>query len=164
MIGQSFTKLSIEEDLYKKEEPMKISIILLVFTFLMSCTKKSSPELVLRDFVSKRFSQEFSEDDFREYLAGEILEEALAEEGKYLEKINEAKSFKMSKFKINTKRCIDDKCFLTYSLAYDAPYTVQKESGSVAVNIRKIAEMKKEEGVWKIFGITDVKTNFDYKE
>ena len=143
---------------------MRNLIILSIFTFFISCTKKSTPELVLREFVSKRFSQEFKADDFKEYLGGEILEEVLAEEGKYLNKINEAKSFKMSKFKINAKRCIDQKCFLTYSLAYNAPYDKQKESGTVAVNIRKIAEMKQEEGVWKIFGITDVKTNFDYKK
>ncbi len=134
---------------------------------LFSCTKKTTPEGVLKEFVSKRFSQEFEVDDFQEYLAGEILNEVLAEDGKYLEKINASKNFKMGKFKINAKRCIEEKCFLTYSLGYSAPYDTKDENsktGNVSVNIRKIAEMKKFEGMWKIFSITDVKTNFDYEE
>ena len=134
---------------------------------MFSCTKKTTPEGVLREFVSKRFSQEFDAGDFRDYLAGEILNEVLAEDGKYLEKINASKDFKMGKFKINAKRCIEEKCFLTYSLGYAAPYDSKDEqstSGKVSVNVRKIAEMKKYDGMWKIFSITDVKTNFDYEE
>ena len=143
----------------------KLLPLLALLPIIFSCTKKSTPETVLREFVAKRFSESFSVNDFKEYLGGEILEEVTANDGEYIEKINETNKFKMGKFKVNAKRCIEDKCFLTYSLDYKAPYEGEENTESnVSITVRKIAEMKKDQGAWKIFGITDVKTNFDYQE
>ncbi len=142
---------------------MSIGVLASLF---ISCSKTAAPEQVLSEYVKKRFSSKMDVSDFKEYLGGEILKETLAEDGKYLKSINQTESFKLNGFKIDVKRCVDDsKCFITYSISYMAHYEkAEGEKSDAEIKVRKIAEMLLLDKAWKIHGISDVKTNIEYKD
>lgn len=147
---------------------MKLSIVLasVVLSLIIGCSKTNTPESVLSEYVNKRFSSKMEVGEFKDYLGGEILEETLADGGAYLEAINKTQGFKLNGFKIDVKRCVNDKkCFVTYSISYIANYNKdEKTKSDVEVKVRKIAEMLQEDKLWKIHGISDVKTNLDYRD
>jgi hypothetical protein len=148
---------------------MKTSLLLICFLTFISCVQNKGPEETLKSYINNRFSNEVEKDDFKKYFAGELLTEmeGLTEEA--INKINEVKGQKKKSFKINFKRCTDEKCFLTYTLVYDthAQATVgnpeASHSNSVRVKVKKIAELRKIQKSWRIYGISDIKTLYDYK-
>jgi hypothetical protein len=132
--------------------------------------KKKGPEATLKAYIDNRFSSEVEKDDFKNFFAGELLAEMEGLDEKSIADINAIKGQKKKSFKINFKRCDEQKCFLTYTLVYDtfAKAAVPEDSenvhqNNVRVKVKKIAELRKTEDVWRIFGISDIKTLYDYK-
>lgn len=142
-----------------------ISVILLG---LISCVSNKGPEETLRSFVNNRFVSEVDKEDFKKFFAGELLSELEGMDEEAIKAFNSVKGQKKKSFKVNFKRCSDDKCFLTYTLVYDTTAQAldkqeNERSSGVTVKVKKIAELRKIEQSWKIFGISDIKTLYDYK-
>lgn len=151
---------------------MKLLSILIISIFIFSCNKEKGPEDVLGSYVNKSFKGSIEKDDFKDYFAGDLLTEYEGLDEEVLGKLNKIKNQKKKSFKVNFQRCDQDKCFLTYTLIYEAEAagdaTVESNTSSfnsdVTVKVKKIAELRKIDNLWKIYGISDIKTHFDYKE
>ncbi len=139
---------------------MKYFILLLV---LGSCMKKSGPDEILQNYINDRFSKELEKEDFKDYFAGELLEELEGLDAKVIGDLNEVQKAKKKRLAIDFKRCDDDKCFITYTLSYDSTANAADSETKVVVKVKKIAELRRLENEWRIFGITDIKTFYDYE-
>lgn len=143
---------------------MKILICsIIAFTFL-SCVSENGPEYVLKSFIDQRFSGGVDKEDFSKFFAGELLEDIATLDESTIGKLNEVKDFKKYSYKMNFKRCDEEKCFLTYTLIFDATAISGKSNSRVRVKVKKIAELRRDDMSWKIHGISDIKTHYDYKE
>ena len=58
------------------------------------------------------------------------------------------------------KKCTEEVCYLTYTLSYEK---FNKDTKEFSVEVRKIAEMRKEDNKWKIVDISNIKSFFDMK-
>lgn len=137
-------------------------IIALLLISLLSCVKSGGPEQVLKEYVNKRFSNEITKEDFKEYFDGELLSDFDQIDERALGELNQVNTSKSKKMEIEFKRCDEDKCFLTYSLMYSTSAQANEQTSDVQVKIKKIAELKKIENKWKITGNTDIKTHYDF--
>lgn len=139
-----------------------MKILLLTFILLVSCVKTGGPEQVLKEYTNKRFNNELTREDFQEYFDGEILADFEVIDQKALGELNQINTAKTRKMDIEFKRCDEVKCFLTYSIVYSTQAESNNQTSDVQVKIKKIAELKKVEDKWKITGITDIKTHYDF--
>lgn len=139
-----------------------MKILLLTLIFLVSCVKTGGPEQVLKEYANKRFNNELTREDFQEYFDGEILADFEVIDQKALGELNQINTSKTRKMDIEFKRCDEVKCFLTYSIVYSTQAESNNQTSDVQVKIKKIAELKKIEDKWKITGITDIKTHYDF--
>ncbi|OIQ18279.1 MAG: hypothetical protein BM556_08440 [Bacteriovorax sp. MedPE-SWde] len=143
-------------------------IVIITFVSFVSCTKNKGPESVLKSYIENRFSQKIEKSDFTDFFGGELLEEMNTLDNEAIGKLNQVKGQKKKSFKINFRRCDNEKCFLTYTLVFDTTAKAEVNSSGtneadVRVKVKKIAELRKVEEKWKIFGISDIKTHYDYK-
>lgn len=135
---------------------------LLVFSFLFSsCTKKSNSEDVLKGYVKYRFSPAQSKEVLLEKTTGSLKERISTMSEDEFKDFVSMEKFKMRKFVINLKRCSDDQCFITYTLSYDQ---YQEGERKYENEVKKIAEIRKQEDGWKIADVSNVKTYIDSKE
>ena len=142
---------------------MKLFSAILLLSLFISCTKKMGPEQFLRDFVEYRFSNSQSVEGLLERTDGPLNERLsnLDEEDKeqYLKK----GSLKFKKLKMDLITCVEStqECSITYTISYD-----QLDSGKsyITASIKKIAQLKKTEGQWKISDIQEIKTHFESKK
>jgi hypothetical protein len=135
--------------------------ILCVLLISVSCTKKSSSEDVLKGYVKYRFSPAQSKDVLLEKTTGTLKDRiSTMTEDEFKSFVSMGK-FKMRKFVINLKRCSDDQCFITYTLSYDQYQDGQRKYEN---EVKKIAEIRKQEDGWKIADVSNVKTYIDSKE
>lgn len=139
-------------------------LLFAIFILAVGCVKPGGPESVLKEYVNKRFQNEVSKEDFKEYFEGEILEELENIDQKTVGDLNQINESKSKKLEIEFKRCDEDKCFLTYSISYSTAASANQMSTDVHVKVKKIAELRKFENKWKISGITDIKTYYDFSK
>ena len=142
---------------------MKLLSILMCALVLFSCSSKKGPEGVLKSYIDKRFSSGIEKDDFSDYFGGEMLDDLETVDETVVGKMNDIKGYKKKSLEINFKKCSQEKCFLTYTLVFDAKAEAGSTKKNVAVKVKKIAELQKTGETWKIFDISDVKTHYDYK-
>jgi len=138
----------------------KIFAIFLVIAFA-SCTKKSTPEKVLNDFVNYRFNTSQSKDELLEMTTGELYERINSMEGKDLEEFLNVKDLKKRKLKVLLKNCEENECFLTYVLRYGQGAANPKDFG---IEVKKIAKVEREGQTWKVAEVSNVKTYIEAKK
>lgn len=129
-----------------------IAVLLLIF---LGCTKKSTPEFALQEFISYRFEGNQSKDDIVEMTTGKIYDQIAALEGKELEDFLDTKDLRKKKVKVLRKSCEAEKCFLTYIIGYSQG---KEEPHDFAVEVKKIAELVQVGEIWKLADISNVKT------
>lgn len=138
---------------------MKYLILISLFVFA-GCAKKDNSETVLKSFINDFFSQKMTKSDYLDYLAGSLYEEVDAMSDEDFSEYIVTGNYKKKKFKILLKSCSDDHCNLTYILKY-----AQKgsENEKYNVDVKKIAQLDKIDGQWKIMNITNAKTYIESK-
>ncbi len=137
---------------------MKYLIVFLVI--LASCTKKRSAEDVLSNFVKYRFKSAQNKADLLEKTTG-VLHQRIADmDETSFKQFAKNKHLKMRKYRINLARCSEAACFITYTLSYDHSGKVGRK---YETEVKKIAELKKEEGHWRIADVSNIKTYIDSK-
>jgi hypothetical protein len=130
----------------------------IIFT-LSACQDDQTPESGLRSYVNYIHSTSATKDGFVERSSGE-LRAALEtmDESEFETFIEQMKHSVQKDFDINKKNCEELKCFITYTIEYDA----QSKGKSVYnVDVRKIAELVKEDESWKIASVENVKSYYE---
>ncbi len=133
---------------------MKITILLLVLLSVSCVDEKISPEGVLKEFIEMRVGQKVSREDILEKLTGKIRQSIEHINDQEFENFSDLKNIKKNSFKILTKSCQKDTCYITYALSYRN----QINNNNVDTEVKKIAEIKNLEGKWLIADISNIKT------
>ena len=161
--GKTSIIFAIDVVILTNGREMKLINILICALMLLSCSQKKGPEGVLKSYIDKRFSSGIDKEEFSEFFGGTMLEDLETVDESVVGKMNKIKDYKKTSFTVNFKKCTEQKCFLTYTLSFDAKAEAGETEKKVAVKVKKVAELQKENKTWKIHDISDVKTHFDYK-
>ncbi len=139
---------------------MKKIALLLFLISLFSCNFESGPEKALKNFINYSISAEQELEFYEENTTGNMLNfyKRLTEEE--FEKVKKTGIQKINKIQVNLKKCSETNCSITYTLEYTKDKGAEQEAKS---EIRKIAELRKEEGIWKVADVVNVKTYIDSK-
>jgi hypothetical protein len=139
------------------------NIILLVVVLLISfsCEKKDGPDSVLKKFVHYRFGANQSRDTMLDMTTG-ILSMKIADMTEQeFSSFSNMGGYKLSRFDIHIRKCTEDQCYLTYVVKYSIS---KLNEVSFKVEVKKIADMKLENGVWKIADVSNIKSFYDSKK
>lgn len=134
-----------------------LSLILLI---LFSCNKDSTPEQALEDLVSSRFKAS-SRDDVLKLTSGNLKNQILSMDDSSLKLFLDSEGLKKRKLDIVHKSCEANKCFIKYILKYDDK---RSEDLDFNLEVKKIAELIKEESSWYVTDISNVKTYINSKK
>jgi uncharacterized lipoprotein NlpE involved in copper resistance len=137
---------------------MKICLFLIIFVFVGCNNEASSPEGLVKMFVSDSVKGNVDRDYYEEYTTGSLL---AASRDLSDEEIDESSldGIKSIKTKIISKNCGKDKCILTYIVTYLTSKNGKGGSGNdFSTEVKKIAEVEKEGDIWKIAQVKNVKT------
>lgn len=140
---------------------MKALLLLCLISFV-GCMKSNGPEEVLKEFVDLRFEKELSKSDLEKYFAGDMLENITGLDEAALGNFSQNVEASKRKYTLDFKRCDEDKCFITYTLSYTTTAEASQKTSDVGVKVKKIAELRRFDNAWKIVGITDIKTFYDF--
>jgi hypothetical protein len=127
---------------------------------MASCSKKKDAVGVLKNFVDYRFSMSQSKSGLMGMSTGAMAAKLELLSGDDFKKFRDVSGLKKKKMKINIKNCEPEHCYLTYTLTYSKK---GNKGDDFLVEVKKIAEVKKEEGSWKIADVNNVKTFVDSK-
>lgn len=134
----------------------KLLKVALLCTFMFACNGPDTPEAALRDFIHYRFKGSFEREKVLEKSTGPLFERIEAmndEEFSEFSRDNLSDSFSL---KVLLSKCENDKCFLTYTLAYDMN---ENSDASAEMEVKKIAELHKVEKTWKVADVSELKTH-----
>ena len=135
---------------------------ILFTTFLLllnSCfvEKAKDPSDILKTYIQLYSSPDIRKEQFLEHLTGDLhsnLDHLTADEfSQYLKQ----KDYHKRTIKIIRENCLVDTCYITYTLKY-----IKKKE--LVVETKKIAELKKVSGKWKISSVDNIKTYIDSKK
>ncbi|MFA5583645.1 MAG: hypothetical protein WDA09_05470 [Bacteriovoracaceae bacterium] len=130
----------------------RFTLIMLFIIAVVSCSERDhSPEGTLKEFIDARVGKVVNRDFVLERVTGKMKENLEAMTDEDFAKFSDLRNTKRSSFKILSKSCQEEKCFLTYSLGYNT-------SDEFATEVKKIAEMTQVEGKWYIEDISNIKT------
>lgn len=135
--------------------------VFIIIGLVAGCTKKSTPEKTLSEFINYRFKDSQSKDGLIEMTTDPLRERINALEGKELEDFLNVKALQKKKLKVLVKNCEGSTCFLTYVLGYGQGESNPKDFG---VEVKKIAKIEQVDQVWKISEVSNVKTYIEAKK
>ncbi|OFZ36689.1 MAG: hypothetical protein A2451_08790 [Bdellovibrionales bacterium RIFOXYC2_FULL_39_8] len=139
-----------------------LSYALAIF-FIFSCQVENVPETALKRYIDYRLSNNQNREDMLSMVSGQLKASLLEQSDEELAKIiAETQQQRLSKFKILFKTCDDTigECNITYIIAYD---TYQNDKKEFSVEVKKIATMALDAGIWKVADVKNLKTNIDNK-
>lgn len=130
----------------------RLLLITLFLVGLVACTDGDhTPEGTLKEFIDARIGKVVNRDFVLERVTGKMKENLEAMNDEDFSKFSDLRSTKRSSFKILSKSCQEEKCFLTYSLGYNT-------SDEFSSEVKKIAELTQIEGKWYIEDVSNIKT------
>lgn len=131
-------------------------ISLLALFLLCACFEDNrTPESALKDFIDLRMGAVVSREEVLKRVTGAMkvsLESITDEE---FNQFADLRNVERESFKVLSKSCQQNKCFLTYSLMYK---TKQDDKAAYSSEVKKIAEIQQEDGKWLIADVTNIKT------
>jgi hypothetical protein len=126
-----------------------------------SCNLQGEPEQALREFINYRVSNGQQKNFYIKSTSGKMLDfyERMTEDefNKYIS----LKKIINKKLKVNLKKCSDKACSITYTISF---YSEGVKKSKVETEVKKIAELVKEDGNWKIADILNIKSHFEFKD
>jgi hypothetical protein len=129
---------------------------LFILFFLTGCFEDNrSPEAALKSFIDERMGTIVSRDEVLEKVTGKMRQslENISEED--FQKFADLKSVSRESFKILSKSCQNEKCFLTYSMTYKS---TTPDQAKFSTEVKKIAELHNVKGKWLISDVSNIKT------
>lgn len=143
---------------------MKMIFFLIVFissSLFFSCNFQGEPEHALRGFINYRTSDDQQKDFYLKNSSGKMLEFFEKMDDMEFKKYASIKRIVSKKLKLNLKKCSDKTCSITYTISFRRSGV---ENTNVETEVKKIAELVKDEGNWKIADIVNIKSHFEFKE
>ncbi|TDJ04641.1 MAG: hypothetical protein E2O68_07860 [Deltaproteobacteria bacterium] len=137
-----------------------IKIFFLLF-FVCSCMAPEGPEQALRNFINYRFSGDQTREKLLDMSAGNLQAQIEVLDEESFAKIYKVSDIKLKRVKINLKNCNEESCSITYTLSFS---TLRKGNEIFRSEVKKIADMVKVDGSWKVSDVTNIKTYIDSKE
>lgn len=134
---------------------MKKLIFLLVFVIIGCTSKNTSPEGALINYIDVRFSGEIDIKKIGDFFIGPMLDKLNGLGEEELNVYFKPDGLKKRKVSVLSKSCEQTKCFLTYIISYDSDIAKDESYQS---KVKKVVELWKEDGVWKIASINNIKT------
>lgn len=132
------------------------TLLLSSLFLLVSCFEDNrSPESALKDFIELRMGNVVTREAILERVTGKMRQslENVSEED--FQKFADLRNVTRESFKIVSKSCQEDTCFVTYSLSYRTSEGDEKRFTS---EVKKIAEIQNHKGKWLIADVSNVKT------
>lgn len=135
----------------------------LLVLFLVSCSySPESPEGLIKMFVKDTSTKQIGRDYYEKYTTGDLLEAANSLSDENLEN-TKMSNVKKAETKIINSKCEGDKCIVTFIVDYTYQFKDEKIN-SYKNEVKKIAEVQKEDGDWKISSVTNLKTYIEAEE
>ena len=140
-------------------------IKLLPLILLVACSySPKSPEGLIKMYVKDTSTKSVDRDYYEKYTTGDILEATSSLSDEEFETNSKMGNVKNAQTKIVMKKCdSEEKCVVTYIVEY----TYQATEGGKSTyknEVKKIAEVEKVEGAWKIANVTNLKTYIEANE
>lgn len=128
--------------------------LVIVLLFFQACANRDAgPEETLRDYIRYRFSRNQEKEILLKKTTGELYQDlnALSEES--LNALVNAETYRRGPLKINLKKCDQTSCHITYTLKIN-------KKKNFEIEVKKIAQLEREDKMWKISKITELKSYF----
>ena len=132
--------------------------IIAILLFFQSCTSSDSdPASTLREYINYRFSKNQSKAKILEKTTGELYRDLNRFSEEALNNLVNSEKYRRGSLKINLKKCDPNRCYITYTLK-----AIKKKNGQqdFQVEVKKIAHLERENEVWKISKINEIKSYF----
>lgn len=144
---------------------IKFILVSFLLTFFSSCSySPKSPEGLIKMYVKDTSTKKVDREYYEKFTTGEILEATSTLSDEELENNSKMGNVKKAQTKIVMKKCeSDDKCVVTYIVEYTYQSSTEKNA-SFKNEVKKIAEIQKVDGSWKIASVTNLKTYIEAKE
>ncbi len=134
---------------------MKI-LIYLVLVLLVSCLEDNrSPEAALKDFIEVRIGNVVTRNSIIDKVTGKMRQSLENVSDEEFKQFADLRNVSRDSFKILSKSCQEETCFLTYSISYK---TKQDDKNAFTSEVKKIAELTLVSGKWLIADVTNIKT------
>lgn len=134
---------------------MKLSIFILTLLFLSCSKSETDAEKTLKSFIHKRFEKELTRKDINTFTTGEMAKELNSMTDENFKVFAKKSDWEKNELKIRTQNCKDKVCIIVYTLKYAESKSEEKV---FSTEVKKIAEIIKENSKWKINKIENVKT------
>jgi len=118
------------------------------------------PEQALKNYINYRFSGEQKREKLVKMSTGSVKAQIETMSEVNFNSLYKTSDKKLKRVKINLKNCSEEKCSITYTLSFA---TFKGEVETFRSEVKKIAEMVKVDGSWKVSDVTNVKTYIDSK-
>lgn len=136
-------------------------LVFILFSLFFSCNFQGEPENALRGFIDYRISDDQQKDFYLENTSGKMLQFFEKMDELEFKKYASIKKINSKKLKLNLKKCSDKTCSITYTISFR---TKGLEDSKVDTEVKKIAELVKVEGDWKIADIINIKSHFEFQD
>jgi 2-oxo-4-hydroxy-4-carboxy--5-ureidoimidazoline (OHCU) decarboxylase len=134
---------------------MKLLICSLLFLLTACLEDNRSPEAALKEFIEIRIGNVVTRNSLVEKVTGKMRQSLENVSDEEFQKFADLRNVQRDSFKVLSKSCQEETCFLTYSISYK---TKQEEKDAFASEVKKIAELRLISGKWLISDVTNIKT------
>jgi hypothetical protein len=133
---------------------MKLLFPLLLI--LISCIQdQKGPESTLKTFVETRIGNIVTREFILDHVTGKMKQSLENISNEDFKKFADQRNINKGSFKVLSKSCQKNVCFLTYSISYN---TNQNDKDVFSTEVKKIAEVVNENGRWLISDVSNIKT------
>ncbi len=134
---------------------MKLLLFTLLF-LLASCLEDNrSPEAALKEFIELRIGNVVTKNSLIEKVTGKMRASLESVSDEEFQQFADLRNVQRDSFKILSKSCQEETCFITYSISYK---TKQNDKAAFSSEVKKIAELNLVTGKWLIADVTNIKT------
>ncbi|MFZ8999929.1 MAG: hypothetical protein ACO20H_01400 [Bacteriovoracaceae bacterium] len=138
---------------------MKIYLVLILVT-IASCSFDSGPEKALKNFINYSVSDGQERSYYIDNTTGNMLSFYQKLSDEEFDEVKKTGIERIKKIEINLSKCSETNCSITYTLKYTKDKGSDNEADS---EVRKIAELEKQDGTWKIADVLNIKTYINSK-
>lgn len=133
-----------------------MKFLFLSLFFLASCLEDNrSPESALKEFIEIRIGNVVTRSSLIDKVTGKMRQSLVNVTDEEFQQFADLRNVERDSFKILSKSCQEETCFLTYSISYK---TKQNEKNVFSSEVKKIAELSLVSGKWLISDVTNIKT------
>lgn len=139
---------------------MRLLLLSFLFLFASCLNENLSPESALKDFIEARMGSTVTREFVLEKVTGKMLQSLENMSDEDFQKFADLRNVRKDSFKVLSKSCQENRCFLTYSIAYKTTL----EKASFSSEVKKIAELQLIENKWFIADVSNIKTYHEANE